>query len=196
MCHTAAHLVTSRILHTQWRLTPDLNPVIWGQCGVCLPLPMFVYVLKHLLSIDMTLWTGHWRHIKEGATEAGVFLFHLCLCSSHRLGHLSHGQASRVLRPGEEKRRRRNKVVQEELGRQGHLSNYSRQVAQHGLYCECDRYQADVEDRYIHKHEHTHSLSRNYLYSLITITHLFTCPLMPARKMSCISIVPLGRVCH
>lgn len=160
--------------------------------------PVFVCALKQLLSADVTLRTGHWWHLKEGAPEAGVFLLHLCLCLCfpYRLGHLSHGQPSRVLRPGEEKRRRRNKAVQEELGRQGRLSNQQAGCPTRSCDCESDRYGVDVENGHTHTHTSTHSLSHYYLFSLITITHLSTCPLMPARKMSCISIVPLGRVCH
>lgn len=158
---------------------------------------MFVCVLKRLLGASVTLGTGHWRHIKEGATEAGVFLFHLCILSA-----LSVSTGTPVTRTapwgtaprwGKEKEERQSgargiRPTRTPVKLAGRLPNM---VFQLWMWSILGR-----RCRRIHTHKHTRTRGCYYLYSVITLTHLFTCPLMPARKMSCISIVPLGRVCH
>ncbi len=133
--------------------------------------------------------------LKREQKKHGVFPLHLCLLlyflnnwdTCHM--HSPLGCRTPVRKRGETMWRKTNEANKDNC-------QSSRQVAQHDLAT------VNVIDILLtsktdtHTHKHTHTGSCYYLYSLITITHLFTCPLMPARKMSCISIVPLGRVCH
>lgn len=168
--------------------TPDLNPVTWGhQC-------LLACVSACLLAV---VWVSVWPDLqymkKEPEKQASFFFTFLCLGSDLRPGHLFRVQPPALLRiplPAEDNRRAGKKKAQEELGRQGRLSDRQAGCPTCSHNCERDRYGADVDGwRTSGRAPHQRTLSHCcYLHCLITITHLFTCPLVPARKMSCISI--------
>lgn len=162
----------------------NLNPVTWGhRCS-------FACVSACSLAVAKCVtWLAVY---KERARKTAVFLFHLSLSGlrSSTGTPVSCAAPPRILLPAEESRRAGKKKVQEELGRQGRLSDRQAGCRTCSRNCESDRYGADVDGwRTSGRAPHQRTLSHCcYLHCLITITHLFTCPLVPARKMSCISI--------
>lgn len=98
---------------------------------------------------DLTLRTGRWWHVKEGATETRrlstspffvrVFSFDWVTCHMYS----PRGDCPPPLRKTE---KGENKAAREELGRQGRLSNRQAGCPTWSRNCECDRYRADVDD--------------------------------------------------
>ena len=129
--------------------------------------------------------------------EASVFYFtFVFVCAfpidwdtCHVSSPLGYCTSERKREEGERKWCKRNQADKD-------TCRTSRQVAQHGLAAVNVIDIGLTSKTETHTHTHTNTQSYSYLYSLISLSHLFTCPLMPARKMSCISIVLLGRVCH
>lgn len=151
--------------------TPDLNPVIWGHLGVCLPTCRYVCLCAKAFVKCVTV-TGDILK-REPQKRASFYFTFLCPSFQFRLGHLSHVQPSRLLRATEENRKRRNKAAREELGRQGRLSNWQAGCPTWSRNCECDRYRADVDDWCTSAHTNSEpllSLLPDYHNSLIYVS--------------------------
>lgn len=150
---------------------------------------MFVYLLKTFLHCSLA------AYYRRSHRSRWLPIFALSLRFPYQLGHLSHEHLSRVLHPCEGKEGKTSSTrgirpTRTPVKLASRLPDTILQLCMWSIIAWCCR------QMHWRAHKHTCSPSYNHLYSLITLTRLFMCPLMPARKMSCISIVPLGCVCH
>lgn len=184
--HAAAHKAT--LLHTQQRHTWTQSSHMWTPWPVTAYVPVCLFA-KAFVKCVAWLRLQVTGNIQRKDKQKPIVL-PLLPSFPFQLGQLSHVQPSRVLHPTEEKKKKQSSVRR--ISQTRTLFKLAGSMVLQMWMWSISGWHWRLK----HTQAHMHTLSHYYLHSLITITHLFTCPLMPARKMSCVSIVLLGRVCH